>query len=100
MKIRLDTSDINAAIHAIAALFEPATLQHVPNGLIERLRNLIVSDGLKVCVANLGSATTADDHVIRFGVCGELLEIAAAARAFYIDRNVSGVGHLESPYGS
>lgn len=99
MKVRIDTSEVTEALRSIASLFTSEALEHVPHGLIDRLRRLVMDGGLKVCIANLPPTSTADEHVLRLGVRGELLEIASAARAFGIERKLGSVRHLDSPYG-
>lgn len=82
MKITIDTSKVNEAMRDIAALFDPKTTKNAPPDLISRTRDLAFGGNLKDCVMPVGTTSTVDTHVIQFGVCGELRDIAASAKAY------------------
>jgi hypothetical protein len=94
--IAIDTSEVNATCQAIAALFEPGTLERVPHELLDRIKGFALGGGLEVCVTPFTAASSTDHHVIGLRVGGELEEIAVAARAVKLGLNVGGVGHSEA----
>ena len=80
-KVRIDLEEVNNCVNTLRQLLNTKAGTHIHHSLINAIRDLIASGDLKLCIANLATTITAREHIISFGVCGRLEEIALAARA-------------------